>query len=58
MEPTINNLNDVRSATALLTAHVNKMCNADNTEAVAEQFSEAKDLLIALFKYNVERVRN
>lgn len=56
MEPTINNVNDVRSAVALLSARVNNMCNAATTEEVAIEFSEAKDLLVAIFKFNVLRV--
>ena len=56
MEQTIKNVNELRSAVTLLSARVNNMCNATTTEEVAVEFSEAKDLLVAIFKFNVQRM--
>ena len=52
----IKNLNDIRSAVSLTTAACNAMCNAKTTEEIVTNFMAAKDNLIALYKYNVERV--
>ena len=52
----IKNLNDVRSAVSILTASCNAMCNAKTTDEIVTNFMAAKDNLIALYKYNVERV--
>lgn len=52
---TIKNIEDVRAAVVTLTSNLNNMCNATTTEAVSNEFISAKDLLVALFKYNVER---
>ena len=56
METTIENMNDVRAVVATLTSEIHKMCNATTTEDVSNSFIISKDLLIALFKFNVERV--
>ena len=55
METKIENMNDVRAAVANLTAKINGMCNVKTTDEVSAEFVAAKDLLIALFKFNVER---
>ena len=48
---------EIRSTAAVLTAKINEMCNSNNTEEVISKFVEAKDLLIALYKLNVEKVQ-
>ena len=57
MELKMNNQNDMRSMVVLLNANINNMCNATNTEDVSKEFIEAKDRLVALFKFNVERTQ-
>lgn len=57
METVINNLNEMRTEVVLLNANINNMCNATNIEDISKQFVEAKDRLVALFKFNVERTR-
>ena len=54
--PAIQNMNDLRSAVVKLTANVNNMCNTNTTEDVVDAFIAAKDLLVAVYKFNVERV--
>ena len=57
METTvIQNMNELRSAVVKLTANVNNMCNTTTTEDVIDAFIAAKDLLVAVYKFNVERV--
>lgn len=51
----IEDMNDVRAAVAMLTSKVNEMCNSKTTEEVSEACVEAKNLLIELFKFNVNR---
>ena len=58
METKINNMSEVRGTIARITHHLNNMCNTNETEDVSANFIEAKDLLIALFKFNVERTSN
>ena len=52
-----NNELDLRSMVALLTSRVNNMCNATTTEDVATEFIKVKDLLIDIYKRNVERTQ-
>lgn len=47
---------EIRSIATLLTAKVNTMCNSLTTEEVIANFVQAKDLLIALYKLNVEKL--
>ena len=49
---------DFRTAATLISASVNKMCNVSTTEEVTAEFTTAKDLLVEIFKHNVERVRH
>ena len=48
-------LKKLNSAVAQLRAHSIQMCNDTNIEDVANNFIAAKDLLIAIYKYNVEK---
>lgn len=48
---------DIRSTAALITSKINAMCNAKTTEEIVANFVDAKDLLIALYKLNVEKVQ-
>lgn len=57
METVINNQNEMRTEVVLLNANINNMCNATNIEDISKEFVEAKDRLVALFKFNVERTR-
>ena len=50
----IENLNDLRTAATLVTANVNKMCNSTDIDTIVNAFIEAKDQLIAVYKYQVE----
>ena len=54
-ENKINNNDEMRAAAVMLTACVNKMCNANNTDDASTEFIKAKELLVNLFKFNVER---
>lgn len=47
--------NDLRSNVALITASINNMCNANNVDDVVSEFVKVKDLLIELYKQNVEK---
>jgi hypothetical protein len=55
METKIESMNDIRGAVAILTSKVYEMCNAKTVEEVNTAMSEAKDLLIATYKFNYER---
>ena len=55
-EKKVTNYNELRDAVALINEGVLNMCNASTTEEVLEAFTPAKDLLVAVFKYNVIRV--
>ena len=57
METKIKNQDELRATVVLLNANINNMCNATNTESVSKEFVEAKDRLVALFKFNVERTQ-
>lgn len=50
-----NNLNNIRTIAVMLNANINNMCNASTTEDVTQEFIQAKDRLVELFKINVER---
>lgn len=52
----ITNDTEQRSATILLNANGLSMCNAKTSEELVEHFSQAKDLLIELYKYNAKRI--
>lgn len=54
MEVKITNSVELNSAVSLLQAHSIQMCNDTSIEDVAKNFVAAKDLLIAIYKYNVE----
>ena len=48
---------DLRSMVAIMTNSVNKMCNSKTVEEVNEEFVKVKDVLIEIYKHNVERVK-
>lgn len=50
-----NNLNNIRTLAVMLNANINNMCNAATTDDVTQEFIQAKDRLVELFKINVER---
>lgn len=50
----IENNNDLRTAATLITCNVNKMCNSTDIDTIVNAFIEAKDQLIAVYKYQVE----
>lgn len=54
----ITNDSEQRSATILLNHHSLAMCNAKTMENLVENFAEAKDLLIEIYKYNATRIVN
>ena len=51
----INTREDLNSAVAQLRAHSIQMRNDTSIEDAAKNFVIAKDLLIAVYKYNVEK---
>ena len=51
----INTREDLNIAITQLRAHSIQMCNDTSIEDVAKNFVIAKDLLIAIYKYNVEK---
>lgn len=53
METTINNQEQLRAAVTTLNASVIGMCNNNSIEDIVQKFTDAKDLLIAIYKYNV-----
>ena len=53
----INNSNDLRAAVTYLTANVNAMCNASDINVIIQNFTQAKDKLIEIYKYNVEKLQ-
>ena len=55
MEVKITNSVELNSAVSLLQAHSIQMCNDTSIEDVSKNFVIAKDLLIAIYKYNVEK---
>ena len=57
MEKKINTPEEMRIVAVVLNSNINQMCNATNIEEVSKAFVEAKDNLVALFKFNVERVQ-
>lgn len=52
----IENYDELRVAVALLNEQVLGMCNAPTTDEVIKAFMPTKDLLMAIFRYNVTRV--
>ena len=54
---TIKNNNDLRTAATLINANVNNMCNSKDMDSIVKSFVEAKDLLIAIYKYSVENTQ-
>lgn len=50
----IKNRTDLNSALSQLHAYTVQMCNDTNVEDVSTHFIMAKNLLIAIYKYNVE----
>ena len=52
----ITSNNEARSAAAILSAKINCMCNTNKLEEILDAFCKSKDLLINIYKYNVDRV--
>lgn len=53
---TIKDRTELNSAVALQTNHVYNICNAKTQDEVNKSFMEAKDLLIAIYKFNTEKL--
>ena len=53
----IQNANELRTAVTLLTANVNNMCNTKDIDDVVKTLCESMELLINIYKYNVERLQ-
>lgn len=47
---------DIRSMVAVLTNSVNNMCNTKSVEDVNNEFLKIKDMIINIYKYNMDRV--
>ena len=58
MATPVTNATEQRSATILLQASALNMCNARTKEDLVKNFTDAKDLLIELYKYNAERLKD
>lgn len=56
MEIQIKDQNELRSSVAKLNADVIAVCNAKTIDEMATHFVEAKDLLIAVYKYSAEKL--
>ena len=52
---TIITRQDLNAAVANLYAHTLNMCNEKTLDDVLKNFVEAKDYLIAIYKYNVDK---
>jgi len=52
----ITNDTEQRSATILLNHHSLAMCNDKTMDKLVENFAQAKDLLIEIYKYNAKRI--
>ena len=52
----ITNDTEQRSATILLNHHCLTMCNDKTMDKLVEDFTQAKDLLIEIYKYNAKRI--
>lgn len=55
-EKKITNSTELNSAVALTTNHLYNICNSKDINDIIVSFSEAKDYLIAIYKYNVEKL--
>lgn len=55
-EKKITNSTELNSAVALTTNHLYNICNSKDINDIITSFSEAKDYLIAIYKYNVEKL--
>lgn len=49
-------MNNIRGCVSLLQANVNAMCNAKTTEEIIDAFVNSKDLLIAIYRFNIGRL--
>lgn len=54
----IKNRKELEEANVLVKVNCLNMCNAKSIEEVAKAFTEAKDNLIAIYKYNVTRLQD
>lgn len=55
-QKSIATIDDLRQAVALLTSNVNALCNANTSDEIVKHFISAKDLLVEIYKFNVERL--
>ena len=53
----VKSLSEIRSMAAMITSHINNMCNSKTIDEVVTSFVSAKDLLISIYKSNVDRVQ-
>ena len=53
----IKNVEELRVAATLITADVNTICNTSDIEEATQKFIEVKELLIDIFKFNVDRLQ-
>lgn len=53
----LNNLDEVRSAVNMLTHNVNGMCNTQNPETVKKAYAACKELLAAIYNFNVDKFK-
>jgi hypothetical protein len=51
----IKNNNDMRAAATLINDNMLKMCNSNNIDDIVKYFSDTKDMLVELFRYNASR---
>ena len=56
METVIKTREELNNAIVQLRAYAIQMCNETDSESVCKDFVQAKDLLVAIFKHNAERV--
>lgn len=54
--PQIKDMNDLRANVTYLTTNIHAMCNAQDVDGVVAAFMLAKEQLVAVYKFNVERL--
>ena len=52
----MNNNQTIREKATIAIAAINNMCNVTTTDEVINEFVKIKDLIIELYKVNIDRV--
>lgn len=54
----VNNEQELRSTVSLTTAQIHAMCNAKTITELCEVFYQASTLLVDMYRYKVEELRD